>query len=102
MQLMFAGDMLYAHALFWGKLSICLFFRRLAATTEKTLLADILVYACVALGIISTFVIGLRQQVVEPWSHGPVLGQSTVSVISRNNGSYSATDTGIATPLGRG
>jgi hypothetical protein len=75
---MFAGDVLYVLALFWGKLSIGLFFRRLSASTEKTLFADILVYACIALGMISALTIGLRQQVMEPWLHSPALGRSTV------------------------
>jgi hypothetical protein len=99
---MFAGDMLYALALFWGKLSICLFFRRLSGTTEKTLFADVLVYACAALGIIAAFVIGLRQQVMEPWLQGPGLGQSTVSDIPRNYESNSAADKSVAVPLDRG
>ena len=76
---MFAGDMFYVLALFWSKLSICLFFRRLSATTERTLLADLLAYACLILGIISVFVVGLRQQIAEPWVQGPTLGLSTVS-----------------------
>jgi hypothetical protein len=97
---MFAGDVLYTLALFWGKLSIGLFFRRLSASTEKTLFADILVYACIALGIISALIIGLRQQVMEPWLHSPVLGQSTVSNLPWNNGSCSAADMDVATPLG--
>jgi hypothetical protein len=82
-QLMFAGDIFYVLALSWSQLSVCLFFRRLLASTERTLLADILACACVALGVISVFVIGLRQQVMEPWLQGPVLGQSTVSEISK-------------------
>jgi hypothetical protein len=89
---MFTGDMFYVLALFWSKLSICLFFRRLSATTEKTWFAEILVYTCVVLGIISTFVIGLREQVMEPWLQGPVLGRSTVSDISWNSGSYPVAD----------
>jgi hypothetical protein len=97
---MFAGDIFLVLALFSGKLSVALFFRRLSATTEKTLFADILVYACAALGIISAFIIGLRQQVVEPWLQGTALGQSTVSGNSWNNGSCPATDVDVATPLG--
>jgi hypothetical protein len=96
---MFAGDMLYVLALFWGKLSICLFFRRLSATTKKTLFADILVYACAALGVISAFVIGLRQQVMEPWLQGPETGHSTVSGISWIYDSSSVADKSVATPL---
>ena len=96
---MFAGDMCYVLALFWSKLSIGLFFRRLSATTEKTLFADILVYSCAALGIISTFLIGLRQHVIEPWLQGPALGRSTVSDISWNKGSCSAADMDVAIPL---
>lgn len=98
-QLMFAGDMFYVLTLFSSKLSVALFFHRLSASTEKTLFADILVYACAALGIISAFVIGLRQQLVEPWLQGTALGRSTVGDISWNNGSYSAADIDVATPL---
>jgi hypothetical protein len=83
MQLMFAGDIFYILALYWSQLSVCLFFRRLLASTERTLLADILAWACVALGVISVSVVGLRQQVMEPWLQGPVLGQSTVGEISK-------------------
>ena len=83
MQLMFAGDIFYILALSWSQLSVCLFFRRLLASTERTLLADILACVCVALGVISAFVVGLRERVTEPWLQGPVLGQSTVSEISR-------------------
>ena len=83
MQLMFAGDIFYTLALSWSQLSVCLFFRRLLASTERTLLADILACVCVALGVISAFVVGLRERVTEPWLQGPVLGQSTVSEISR-------------------
>jgi hypothetical protein len=78
---MFAGDMFFVLALFSSKLSVALFFRRLSATTEKTWFANILVYACVALSIISAFLIGLRQKVAEPWLQGTALGESTVSDI---------------------
>jgi len=91
-QLMFAADVFYVLALFWSKLSICLFFRRLSATTEKTLLADILAYACLGLSIISVFVIGLRQRIREPWVQGPVLGSSTVSGIPMEHGALSYAD----------
>jgi hypothetical protein len=83
MQLMFAGDIFYTLALSWSQLSVCLFFRRLLASTERTLLADILACVCVALGVISALVVGLRERVTEPWLQGPVLGQRTVSEISR-------------------
>jgi hypothetical protein len=98
-QLMFAGDMCYVLALYWSKASIGLFFRRLSATTEKTLFADILVYSCAALGIVSTLLIGLRQQVIEPWLEGPALGQSTVSDTQQDDKFYSAANIDVATTL---
>jgi nitrate/nitrite-specific signal transduction histidine kinase len=96
---MFAGEMCYIFALFLSKLSIGLFFCRLAATTEKTLFADVLVYACFALGMISALLIGLRQEVIEPWL---ALGQSTVSDIQQGDKSCSAANIDVAAPLGCG
>lgn len=64
---MYAGDLMYTLAMFSSRLSVCLFFRRLSASTQKTMVPNILTCVCAALGIISVFVVGLRQRVSEPW-----------------------------------
>ena len=66
-QLMYAGDLMYTLAMFSSRLSVCLFSRRLSASTQKTMVPNILTCVCAALGIISVFVVGLRQRVSEPW-----------------------------------
>jgi len=76
-QLMYAGDMMYTLALFPSRLSVCLFFRRLSASTQKTMVPNILTCVCAALGITSVFVVGLRQRVSEPWVQDP----TTVSML---------------------
>jgi hypothetical protein len=76
---MFAGDLFYILALFWSKLSVCLFFRRLSASTQRTLLPDIMTCVCTFLSILSMFAIGIRQQATEPWMKEPTLDPSTVS-----------------------
>ncbi|KAM0715749.1 hypothetical protein Q7P37_008263 [Cladosporium fusiforme] len=77
-KLIFVSEVFYVFALFWSKLSVCLFFRRLSASTKNPMLADILTCACAALGLISVFISGLREQVLEPWVQGPVIGHSTL------------------------
>lgn len=57
--------------MFLSRLSVCLFFRRLSASTRQTSLPNILTCVCAALGIISVFVVGLRQEVAEPWRQNP-------------------------------
>ena len=64
---MYAGDMMYTLALVSSRLSVCLFFRRLSASTQKTMIPDVLTCVCAVLGVISAFVVGLRQQVSDPW-----------------------------------
>ena len=68
---MFTGDLLYTMAMFSSRLSVCLFFRRLSASTEKMLLPNILMCLCAALGVVSMFVVGLRQEVTKPWAQDP-------------------------------
>jgi hypothetical protein len=76
---MFAGDLFYVLALSWSKLSICLFFQRLSASTQRTLLPNLLTCACAVLSITSMFVIGIRQSATEPWLQTSTLDRSTVS-----------------------
>lgn len=78
---MFAGDLFYTMALFWSKLSVCLFFRRLSASTIKTTIPDVMTCACAVLGVTAMFIIGLRQQVNRPWMQDSSNSQGTVSDI---------------------
>lgn len=68
---------MYTMAMFSSRLSVCLFFRRLSASTQKTKLPDVLTCGCAILGMISVFVIGVRQRIMEPWSQD----HSTVGII---------------------
>lgn len=70
---------MYTLSMVSSRLSVCLFFRRLSASTKKTLLADIITCVCVALGVISIFVIGLREQVMEPWGQDPSTVRDTAT-----------------------
>lgn len=83
-KMMFAGDLFYVLALFCSKLSVCLFFRRLSASTRRTLVPDAFTCACAVLSIVSMLLVGPRQRLTEPWVQ-PTFSHSTVGDTSAKN-----------------
>lgn len=76
--MIYASDLLYVWALFCSKLAVCVLIKRLCISRYHMKLAKVLTGACMGFGVISMFVVGLRQRTREPWNGEPATGQSTV------------------------
>lgn len=75
--MIFASDILYVWALFWSKLAVCFLVKRLCIARRHLRLAKVLTYTSAGLGVVSLFVVGIRERAAEPWA---IAARSTVSI----------------------
>jgi hypothetical protein len=90
--MIFASDILYVWTLFWSKLAVCFLIRRLCIARRHMRLANTLTCACAGLGVLSLFIIGIRQSTGDPWYGEPSTAHSTVSLQSHISATIVGTD----------
>lgn len=67
-KMIYATDILFLLSIWMGKLSVSFLFHRLAADSNKAKIGWALTGLSAVFGIISIFVIALRQDISQPWS----------------------------------
>ena len=81
-QMVFASDILYIWALFWSKLAVCFLVKRLCIARRHVRLANVLTCTSAGLGLVSLFVVGIRERPAQPWV---IAARSTVSTGYRSS-----------------